>query len=488
MSRVNGWWALLLFLMLCRLVMMVTVPLTDPSEARYAEVARIMASSHDWITPWLKVGVPFWGKPPLSFWVQAASINLFGVTEFAVRLPALLASMLTMLILYSFVSTLAGVRTAKMTVLVYAGSLLPFVMSGVVLTDPFLVLASTWIMASVYMAAHSRRWYWHYGPFFGVALGLLAKGPLVLVIAGGSVLPWLLFSQQGRATWTLLPWGRGVTLTILITLPWYVAAELKTPGFLHYFLIGEHVLRFIEPGWKGDLYGGAHDHARGAIWLYYLAAAFPWSFWFVASAVATLRSGTNLKQTIASWLEQPMVPYLLGWSLFTPAFFTLSGNILWTYGLPALPAFSAMAGMIWVARQERVHGGSFAEFALASAVPIVMLGLVVHIVQSPNVIKSEKTLAAFLLMQGAEHALFLDEPTSSMRFYSDGNVASLPIDQFDGVEAPFVAIRTRQLDQAGEWLIQHYDRVFQSKEVSLFQRKDAGQLAQKSLSPVVGEG
>jgi len=73
-------------LLLARLIGMAVVPLMDTTEARYGETGRIMADLNDWITPWFDYGVPFWGKPPLAFWVTAASFKAFGVSEFTARL------------------------------------------------------------------------------------------------------------------------------------------------------------------------------------------------------------------------------------------------------------------------------------------------------------------------------------------------------------------------------------------------------------------
>ena len=79
-------------LLLARLIGMAVVPLMDTTEARYGETGRIMAELNDWITPWFDYGVPFWGKPPLAFWVTAASFKAFGVSEFTARLPHLAIS------------------------------------------------------------------------------------------------------------------------------------------------------------------------------------------------------------------------------------------------------------------------------------------------------------------------------------------------------------------------------------------------------------
>lgn len=119
---------------------------------------------------------------------------------------------------------------------------------------------------------------------------------------------------------------------LLIAVPWYVIAELRTPGFLDYFLIGEHWKRYVVSDWAGDLYGSAHARPAGAIWLDLLMALFPWTLLLPALYF-------GYRRLLQSW---PYYSYVVLWALVTPAFFTLSGNILWTYVLPALPAWSLL--------------------------------------------------------------------------------------------------------------------------------------------------
>ena len=84
---------LILAAAILRLLSLALYPLMDTTEARYAEIARIMVELDDWVTPWFDYGVPFWGKPPMSFWLTAISFKTFGVNEFAARLPHWLAGL-----------------------------------------------------------------------------------------------------------------------------------------------------------------------------------------------------------------------------------------------------------------------------------------------------------------------------------------------------------------------------------------------------------
>ncbi|AIE75919.1 MULTISPECIES: glycosyltransferase family 39 protein [unclassified Synechocystis] len=317
----------------------------DRTEARYAEIGRKMAETGDWITPQIDYGVPFWGKPPLSTWLTAASFKVFSVNEFSARLSSFIPILLASYLVYLLAKN-KGINYALVSTMILVTTLGFFVSSGAVMTDPALVLGTTLSMVAFWQAyqhnSNNNR-LWGYLFFVGLAIGLLAKGPIGVVLVFLPLTIWTIWQRNIVKVWTNLPWIQGILLTALIAVPWYLLAEAKTPGFLDYFIVGEHWKRFVEKGWEGDLYGSGHAHPYGMIWVYWLLSAFPWSLltlgllgkliWQVKTKHSSL-NGSNLDW---QWLS-----YLLLWAVAPMIFFTPSANILWTYVLPELPAFALL--------------------------------------------------------------------------------------------------------------------------------------------------
>lgn len=343
---------LIIFLALARLVVMASLPLMDTTEARYAEIARKMAVMGDWITPWADDGVPFWGKPPLSFWLTATSFWAFGVNEFTARLPHFLCTLAVGWLIWNLGQRQEGRRSAILAISTLAGAVLFLVSAGAVMTDMALVLGTTAAFYGFWTCLHGRtsadRGIGGVILFIGLAFGLLAKGPLVLVLAGLPIGLWTLVERRWKEVLTRIPWISGSLLVSVLVLPWYWLAEQKTPGFLDYFLIGEHFRRFLEPGWTGDLYGRAHNFPIGTIWLFALIACLPWPFTFLI--VKWESRGKEVPPRNRSWVR-----YTLLWALVPIVFFTASRNIIWTYALPALPPASLFLGGWFAARSRRAE-------------------------------------------------------------------------------------------------------------------------------------
>ncbi|MGB1458088.1 ArnT family glycosyltransferase [Spongiibacter marinus] len=439
--------------LISRLLAMLVLPLVETTEPRYAEIARLMAASNDWITPWFSPGVPFWGKPPLSFWSQALAIKLFGGSEFAVRLPGLLIGLATIALIYHLAQTLAGRRAALISALIFATSALGFAMSGAVLTDPFLCFSLTFAWAGV---IHTQRQgpelkssLWRYALFIGAALGLLAKGPVAIVLLAPPVGLWLL--MQGWPLIRRFPWFSGTALMLALSLPWYIAAELKTPGFLDYFIVGEHIKRFVDSGWQGDLYGKAHDYPRGSIWLFALWATFPWCLAPLALLVAKLKGrgqGFNFDR------RSPLTLLVMS-TLWPLIFFSVAGNILWTYVLPSLPGFAVLLAIAlcrWAEGQQNQDQqfeqhplwssagasdrASRWTLALASVTPI--LGLLTTLSYGMFNLETQLNTEKSLIEYAQAHnpkadVYYLGAVPFSARYYSGGKVLSVTRDQLQAL-------------------------------------------------------
>ena len=291
----------LLFLLACRLIAMCLIPLNDSTEARYGEIARIMLETGDWITPMQSVGVPFWAKPPLSTWFSASSMWLFGVNAFAARIPSLILSLGILWLVWDASRKRSGIYAAWVSVLVLAGSLFFFLNAGTVMTDPALLFCTTLSLFSFWHAMANQHKAWGYLFFTGLGLGLLAKGPIALVLTGMPIFVWVLLHNRWREMWQSLPWIIGGLLMLAIALPWYALAEIKTPGFINYFIVGEHFHRFIDPGWGGDKYGFAHKAHYGMIWVYAALGFLPWTVVGVIGLTKRIRYLTVLFQDIF-WL------------------------------------------------------------------------------------------------------------------------------------------------------------------------------------------
>ncbi len=358
-------YAVLFFGLLLRVVSMFVIPLTDSSEARYGEIARKMVETGDWITPQFDYGVPFWAKPPLSTWLSALSIKVLGANELGARLPSLLLCIAILALAWQWINKLRGRDQALLTVALLTSTTLFFAAAGAVMTDASLALCTTLTMIAFWNALHGHGRSWGYLFFVGLGVGLLAKGPLVGLLTFLPITVWLIARQEWMNAWRKIPWFTGSLLMFAIALPWYIVEEIKTPGFLAYFIIGEHINRFLHPGWGGDKYGNAHAELLGTIWLYWFYAAFPFSLIAVAWLVKHVKSLRTLFADSDGWAL-----YLLLWAIMPMCFFTFAGNIIWPYVLPALPAFAVLA--IELYRRQRNSTDSWSAKGLLTACSVVL--------------------------------------------------------------------------------------------------------------------
>lgn len=415
-TKTHLWW-LLGFALLLRLISLATYPLMDTTEARYGEMARLMVSTGNWLTPQFDYGVPFWGKPPLFTWMSAYGISLFGLNEFAVRAPHWFAGVLT-IALMAFFAKRTGF-SFLITSIVLATCGIFAISAGAVMTDMALTLSMTIAMVSFYLcwlqsSVHAKKW--GLLGFVGLACGMLAKGPVALVIMAMAVMPWLILQhgviQAFVQLWRRFPIVWGVALMLLIALPWYIMAEIATPGFIDYFIVGEHFKRFVVSGWQGDLYGTAHDQPRGMIWLFWLQSALPWSvvlpilFWRRRHTLAAKQQqAKGLFSFLVCWLISPML------------LFTMAGNILPAYVLPGVPALGLLIAMLVTDKDTKWLSGIAVILPVLLLIAMLALNLGVADKRSDRVIFNKIN---------TEHPVFyVEKRPFSGQFYSQGKAKLL---------------------------------------------------------------
>lgn len=349
-----------------RLLLIFWLPVTDTTEARYIEIARKMLVSGDWITPQFDYGVPFWGKPPLHTWLSAIGMKIFGVGHFGARILIFATSIAILFIGFDWAARNIGRDRALVATAIISSSLLFFGASAFVMTDMVMVLGITLCMAGFHtcVCGTGSRRLWGNLFFVGLAIGLMAKGPVAVVLTGIPLFLWLLSGRRWRFL-SRLPWATGLALMAALTVPWYLAAEIKTPGFLRYFIIGEHFERFVVPGWSGDLYGSAHTEPKGMIWLYALAAFLPWTVFFAALMANGRQIFDQIRGDDQGWMS-----YLALWSLSPLILFTPAANILAAYVLPGVPAAAILLTTLW----SDIRGRPTTTTRLAVAASLVVFG------------------------------------------------------------------------------------------------------------------
>lgn len=417
-----------------------TPGLLDDVDSVYIEIAREMLQRHDYMTPYID-GVRFFDKPPLMYWLAAGSMHLFGVHDWAGRLPLALLMLALLLATYALgLRLFAGIspaanpdRAALYSALALATCIGPYLYTRFFIPDMVVALWMTLGVHSFLVALErvSTRTS-HLTPrnssllpclaFAAVtALNLLSKGFIGLVFPLGFVLFYLALTRQLRllAKFHLI---RSTLVFFVIAAPWHILAALRNPaiampsgfglparaGWAWFYLYNEHIARFLSRRIP-------HDYGQVPIPLFWLLAAiwiFPWTA-FVPGAIARHIRDLRARASF-SLRDREAALTLLLWVGLVLGFFTLSARQEY-YSLPALPALALMAGGL-LARAECTSRGIADPIANRSAlvwhrwllVPIGSLCAAVALffaIAAPHA--GPHTDIATLLAQGGEYNLSL---------------------------------------------------------------------------------
>jgi len=302
------------------------IPLFDVDEGAFGEATREMLARGDYVSTWLN-GQPRFDKPILTYWLQAASVRLFGLSEFALRLPSALAATAWIAAIYAFVRRVLDRDTARAAAFIAATSAGVVVIGRGAIADALLNLFLALALFDVYRELVDPRPRWRRRAFFWIGLGVLTKGPVALLVPGAAGA--LAFGLQGR----MADWWRaardpvGWLILLAVAGPWY-ALEYAARGdaFLAGFFLRHNVERFLVP---------LQGHAGSPF--FYVPALLLLVLPYTGLLLAALPGLRRLRAT-------PLDTLLWCWFLFVLGFFSLAGTKLPHYLLYGVtPLFILMA-------------------------------------------------------------------------------------------------------------------------------------------------
>ena len=346
----------------------------EPDEGRYAEIAREMVVSGDYVTPRDDFELYF-EKPPLVYWANAASIKIFGANEFAVRLPAALFSIGQIVITAALAEIMLGVYSGFFAARVLVLSPLFFGFARFATLDPALAFFLTAALGAFYIAARddsfsrpsARRWMIISAAM--LAMGTLAKGPIALLLGGAIAVTWLAVERRLRQVAQMpLVWC-GVIYAAIV-LPWFIMMEARNPGFLRFFFIHEHLERYVS----------SSEHGWGP-WFFIpivIGGMWPWIF-FVPLGWSEMRvSDTGSQSGPLPSERRADTTFLAIWFIVVFVFFSIPRSKLGSYILPAMPPLAIVAGY-GLARLRALEDASRRRLLAVIAIANLVLAAAVFI-------------------------------------------------------------------------------------------------------------
>lgn len=379
----TAWWVAA-GILLCLFAQLGAIGLTGPDEPRYAWIARAMARTGDWVTPRL-YGQPWFEKPILYYWTAAIGFKLHLSAEWAARLPSAFAALAAAIAIGWLAAKHYGGSTnslsspALLAPLIFASSVAGIGFARAATPDMLFSAAIVLAMAAIATV------YRHSGALRGAAgsasetpppphrdyaalalfgaflgLGVLAKGPAAIILAGGAVLLWALATKQWRAAFRALH-PVAIAAFCIVALPWYLLCALRNPGFLRVFIWQHNFERYLTPMF----------HHRQPFWFFgpiALLALVPWTIllWPVA------REGLRLWRE-NSWEHSPGL-FFACWAIFPVLFFSFSDSKLPSYILPAVPPLALLCAISGIRAFERSR---ITAVGIASGIGLTWIALAV---------------------------------------------------------------------------------------------------------------
>jgi 4-amino-4-deoxy-L-arabinose transferase-like glycosyltransferase len=388
--------------------------LWEPDEGRYTDIAIQMIDSGDWWVPRLSNEQPHLAKPPVTYWLEALSLQAFGSEEWAARLPYGVAFLLTAVLVASLARSLRYPHP-NLAAVVWATSLGPFTAANVITTDAIVTLFESAAVAAfvrsggVTQATLDVRWTRLMWAMFAAAF--MTKGPPALLPLL-SIVAWRVWQYRPGGLRNLFD-RFGVVLFLVLGLTWYIAMVVREPGVLHYFLRYELTDRVLS-----DVHG-RNPHWWGAFTVYVptlILGTLPWTVCrALRPAPLCITAPDERRRFLWLWLAIPLTVFALARSRLP---FYL------------LPSFVPLALLVVpsVAAAERRYPRSMGVLAFLWLIALLAIrGSAAHIPTSQDsreLAREVRELATCIAGPIGELAFVDDTPAWGLRFYM-----GMPIEQ-----------------------------------------------------------
>jgi len=353
----------------------------DDVDAAHAMVSQEMLLRHDYVVPYMD-GLRYLIRPPIHFWLVAASYKLLGESEFATRLPLGLAVVGIVLLTFEFGRRFFGDRAGLYGTLAMATSAGMFIYTRNMIPEAIYTLAFVGIfylfLRSWTGSLNPRIGYWGAAALCGVAV--MTRALIGLLFPGAAIVAFITITRGWRR-WRELRLFSSSVIFLLVAAPWHILATLRSPGFFWAYFINEHINRALGTRLP-------HDYSAIPLWIWWSAHLlwlFPWSFFFPLA----LR---ELPLPVRSWSE-PMDAgrqarlLLFVWAGVILLFFTFeSGSRMEYYSFGAWPAIAMLLGLgladaeesggAWLEAIQRILAGVAVVLAAATG---IIFWLTIHI-------------------------------------------------------------------------------------------------------------
>jgi 4-amino-4-deoxy-L-arabinose transferase-like glycosyltransferase len=355
-------------------------PFRNPDEGRYAEIAREMVSSADWVKPTL-FGLGYLRKPPFFYWLVAGSFQLLGESEFSARAVPAFFGLLGVFLTYWFGCRFFDRERALYAALILGTNFWYVQVARYLVIDAvysFFLTAALFLFYAAVQSTENKNFFIFM--FFGsLACAFLTKGPSALAIVGFPTLIYLVWQKR----WKVLmgfSWWVGAGLFFLAVLPWFFLMATRDTEFLRFFFLHEHVQRFVSSDFE-------HQEGWFYYWILFPLLFAPWSFY---------------RQTWVTSEKKEVRCFLWLTFLVIIVFFSMSRSKLPTYIMPCFPIAALLAADSWKCWMEAkaIHLSDFLPvIVMAFAGTAVIIGAPIFLQTHPG--KYPAGLASDLRFLGA---------------------------------------------------------------------------------------